>query len=50
MELELAQLLANRHKFVCFNVTSRAEDIDCESSLCHLAEDSNVYPRASNPT
>ena len=41
--LELARLLKTRHKFVCFNVTSRA-DIDCvRSSLCqarHLSWES----------
>ena len=36
--LELACLLTTRHKFVCFDVTSRV-DINCaRSSLCHARQ------------
>ena len=43
--LELAWLLATRHQFVCFNVTSRVDTILVSGLLAQSGEHSNGNPR-----
>ena len=45
LKFELACLLTTRHKFVCFDITSRVEIDYARSSLCQarwLSQDSTV--------